>query len=96
MVYANEQPFVMNRDCSGMDLTIQQRLKVRITAQIIVPVYFLGECRGVLSCVQLVRGDEPEAEGFEAEALRPVKRAADALRVIIDAGCLAKTIGIVV
>ena len=47
MVFANEQPFVMNHDRSGMDPTVQERLKVRVTAQIIVPLYFLGECRGV-------------------------------------------------
>jgi transcriptional regulator with GAF, ATPase, and Fis domain len=94
MVFANEQPFVMNRDRSGMDPTLMQKLKQRITAQIIVPLYFLGECRGVVSCVQIARGDEPEAAGFEAEALRPIKRAADALRVIIDSTCLTKTLGI--
>ena len=27
MVFANEQPFVMNRDRSGMDLTVQELLK---------------------------------------------------------------------
>ncbi len=85
----------MNRDNSGMDPTLQTRLKLRITAQIIVPLYFLGECRGVLSCVQIAHGDEPEGDGFEAEGLRPIKRAADALRVIIDSVCLAKTVGIV-
>ncbi len=95
MVFANEQPFVMNHDRSGMDVTVQERLKIRVTAQIIVPLYFLGECRGVVSCVQIARGDEPEAAGFEAEALRPVKRAAEALRVMIDAVCLAKTVGVV-
>lgn len=94
MVFANEQPFVMNRDRAGMDPTLMDRLKLRITSQIIVPLYFLGECRGVVSCVQIARGDEPEAAGFEAEALRPVKRATDALRVIIDSVCLARTIGV--
>ncbi len=94
MVFANEQPFVMNRDRSGMDPTVQERLKLRVTAQIIAPLYFLGECRGVISCVQIARGDEPEGAGFEAESLRPVKRAADALRVIIDLVCLSKTVGI--
>ena len=49
----------------------------------------------VVSCVQIARGDEAEAAGFEAEALRPVKRAAEALRVIIDSVCLAKTVGVV-
>ena len=94
MVFANEQPFVMNRDRTGMDPTLMEKLKQRITSQLIVPLYFLGECRGVVSCVQIARGDEPEAAGFEAEALQPVKRAADALRVIIDSVCLARTVGI--
>ncbi len=94
MVFSNEQPFVMNRDRSGMDLTVQEMLKIRVTTMIAVPLYFLGECRGVVSCVKVARGDEPEPPSFEAEALQPIKRVADALHAIIDGSILAKTIGI--
>ena len=94
MVFANEQPFVMNKDHTGMDLTVQDMLKIRITTMIAVPLYFLGECRGVVSCVKVARGDEPEPPGFEAAALSPIKRVADALHALIDGSLLAKTLGI--
>lgn len=94
MVFANEQPFVMNRDRTGMDLTVQESLKIRVVTMIAVPLYFLGECRGVVSCVRTARGDEPEPSGFEAEHLGPIKRAADALHALIDGEVLAKTVGL--
>lgn len=94
MVFANEQPFVMNGDRTGMDRTVEELLKIRVTTMIAVPLYFLGECRGVVTCVRTARGDEPEPSGFEAEHLGPVKRAADALHALIDGEVLAKTVGL--
>lgn len=95
MVFANEQPFVMNADRTGMDRTVEKLLKIRVTTMIAVPLYFLGECRGVVSCVRVARGDESEPPGFEAEHLGPVKRAVDALHALIDGEILAKTVGLV-
>jgi hypothetical protein len=94
MVFANEQPFVMNRESAEIDRGLDDRLRVRTCALIAVPFYFLGNCRGVISCVQLRRGDGPEPAGFEAEALTPVQRAADALHALIDADILARTVGV--
>ena len=95
MVFANEQPFVMNGDRTGMDRTVEETLKIRIVTMIAVPLYFLGECRGVVSCVRVARGGESEPAGFEAEHLAPVKRAADALHALIDGEILARTVGLV-
>ena len=94
MVFANQQPFVMNQDRSGMDLSVQELLKIRVTTMIAVPLYFLGECRGVVSCVKVARGNEPEPPGFPAESLQPIKRAADALHALIDGTVLGKTLGV--
>ena len=84
MVFANEQPFVMNGDRTGMDRTVEETLKIHVTTMIAVPLYFLGECRGVVSCVRTARGDAPVPPGFEAGHLAPIKRAADALHAVID------------
>src|SRR5262249_36878765 len=57
MVFASEQPFMENEvwKNSRQSKLLDTQLQVRTWAMIAVPFYFLGTCRGVISCVQLKR-----------------------------------------
>ena len=96
MVFANEQPFVEN-DVAGnrnQSKLLDSRLGCQTDALIAVPFYFLGSCRGVISCVQLMgNGASSRARGFSTTALKAVERSATTLSRLIDHALLSKTVG---
>jgi hypothetical protein len=104
MVFANEQSFAESeifrnaRHAKELD----QNLKMTTYAMIAVPFYFLKECRGVISCVQLIdvaveanqivpTGKKPS--GFGIEALSIVQNAALLVRDLINYNLLKTTVG---
>jgi hypothetical protein len=70
-------------------------LGVETVALIAVPFYFLGACRGVVSCVQLRPAGVSEAKsaGFRPEHLSAVERSAAVLSRLIEFRVLSQTIG---
>lgn len=98
MVFAAEQPFLENQVFKDpkQDKSIDSILGQRTVAMIAVPLYFLGACRGVISCVQLanVSSSADDPRGFaEADKAR-VCLASAVLGRLIDYSLLRKTVGL--
>jgi hypothetical protein len=99
LVFANEQSFVetevfRNAQHSGI---LDNKLGVTTYAMIVVPFYFLNECRGVVSCVKLMEATAcagklvpkgPVPSGFDLDHLAAVQNAALIIRDLIDYGLL--------
>lgn len=98
-VFAYEQPFCENEVHRNekQDPTLDRKLKVRTRAMIAVPLYFAGTVRGVISCVQLTRGDgnavAAAPPGFTISDLRKVQLAAEILTRLIDHRLVGATVG---
>ena len=97
MVLASEQPFVENEvhKNSQQSKLLDTTLAVQTHALIAVPFYFLKNCRGVVSCVQLkASGDRnPEPGGFGPKALAAVQRATNVLTRLLEHRILSSTVG---
>ncbi len=97
MVFANEQPFVENEafENTRQDKRLDNMLGVRTLGLIAVPFYFLKSCRGVVSCVQLARGNGPSSakSPFEPGHLAAVQRGATTVSRLIDLSLISRTIG---
>jgi hypothetical protein len=95
MVFSSEQPFLENEiwKNSHHSKLLDSMLKLQTNAMIAVPFYFLGACRGVLSCVQLNKSDTPAGGGFRAEHLAHVQRATAVLSQLIELRLLSCTVG---
>ena len=78
------------------DKRVDRVMGLVTTAQIAVPLHFAGECRGVISCVQLTTpGTEaPTPSGFSLESLRAVEFGADVLGRLLDHALLNATLGL--
>jgi hypothetical protein len=103
LVFANEQSFVetevyRNVQHSGI---LDNKLGVTTYAMIVVPFYYLNECRGVVSCVKLMeatacagklvpQGSVPS--GFDLNDLAIVQNAVLIIRDLIDYGLLKTTV----
>jgi hypothetical protein len=103
LVFANEQSFVetevfRNVQHSGI---LDDKLGVTTYAMIVVPFYFLNECRGVISCVKLMeatvcagklvpKGSVPS--GFDLNDLATIQNAVLIIRDLIDYGLLKTTV----
>jgi hypothetical protein len=101
LVFANEQSFVetevfRNAQHSGI---LDGKLGVTTYAMIVVPFYFLNECRGVISCVKLMEATAragklvpkgPVPNGFDLDDLATIQNAVLIIRDLIDYG-LVKT-----
>ena len=94
-VLVSEQAFIENEVYKNArhDDKLNESLAQTTFAMIVVPLYFLNECRGVISCVQLInariRGGEaiPEGKvprGFAPSDLTAVQSAAEGVRALID------------
>ena len=98
MVFSAEQPFLENHvfEDSNLDKTLDLMLRQRTYAMIAAPFYFLGACRGVVSCVQLTGSDstEPDPTGFDEADKARVCFAAATLGRLIDCSVLRKAIGL--
>lgn len=95
LVFANEQSFVeteiyRNAQHSGI---LDEKLGVTTYAMVVVPFYFLNECRGVISCVKLIetivsdgkllpKGSVPS--DFNLSDLSTIQNAALIIRDLID------------
>ena len=97
MVFASEQPFVENdvykntRQSRQLDSLLQKQTH----ALIALPFYFLKNCRGVVSCVQL---GEPERQqparcGFTHVHLAEMQRTVGILSRLLEYQLLGRTVG---
>ena len=105
MVLATEQGFVENEVYRNENHSklLDNQLGVVTYAMIAVPFYFLSDCRGVISCVQLSqvkkeRGQliplEPSPAGFGFESLLPVQQAASVIRDLLDLRVIRSAFGL--
>ena len=97
MVFASEQPFLENEVSKnpGQSKLLDSLLEVKTTALIAVPFYFLGTCRGVVSCVQLSKsGSQPaSAPGFRPQHLDTMQRTASILSNLLEYQLLSYAVG---
>ncbi len=97
MVLATEQPFLENEvwKSTRQSKVLDSLLGVKTCAMIAVPFYFLGACRGVVSCVQLQRpgAPEPPPPGFGPEHLQQVEFATALLSQLMELRLLEQAIG---
>jgi hypothetical protein len=104
LVVASEHPFVENEVYNNIDHsnTLDKALHKATYAMIVVPLYFLNEVRGVISCVQLqdveIRdgkavpiGEKPS--GFRPEDLNAIQTISAVVRDLIDYRLLGTAIG---
>jgi hypothetical protein len=98
MVFASEQPFLENEvwKNAAQSKLLDSQLNAQTCAMIAVPFYFLGGCRGVVSCVQLKRpgSTEPEPPGFRAEHLASVQMATALLSQLLEFRLLSRAVGL--
>ena len=97
MVVATEQPICENdmRANQRQDKTLDQRLQLETAAMLAVPLYYVGELRGVISCVQLQEpGDETRSRGFSMENLRRLQLTSGVLSRLIEHRLLTLCLGL--
>jgi hypothetical protein len=104
LVVASEQSFVETEVYKNArhSRKLDDKLSVTTYAMIVVPFYFLNECRGVISCVQLVK-IKREADhsipagrvppGFDLNHLSIIQRVALVVRDLIDYRLLRISVG---
>ena len=104
MVVASEHPFVENNVYKNdkQDKALDKKLGKVTYAMVAVPLYFLNEVRGVISCVQLqdftMKDDKviptpPTPPGFGPAELDTVQTIAAVVRDLIDYRLLGTAIG---
>jgi hypothetical protein len=97
MVFASEQPFMENavHDNPSRSRLLDSLLQVETTALIAVPFYFLGACRGILSCVRLNRPEDSITVGsdFGPRHLAAMQRAASLISHLIEHEQLSNVVG---
>ena len=104
LVAASEHPFVENNVYKNIkqDKALDEKLEKMTYAMVAVPLYFLNEVRGVISCVQLQdvdirdgkpvpKGDTPR--GFGPAELNAIQTIAAVVRDLIDYRLLGTAIG---
>ncbi len=88
MVVAMEQPICENGMCgnNSQDKALDHTLRLETCAMLAVPFYFLGELRGVISCVQLKPDGSPDPDppGFSPDSLRALQSTAGLLSRLIE------------
>ena len=88
MVVATEQPICENELHLNQqqDPTLDRQLNLQTCAMVAAPFYFAGELRGVVSAVQLRKGDAclNDREGFGYEDLQAVQRSASILGLLLE------------
>jgi hypothetical protein len=104
LVVASERAFVENQVYKNVEhsAALDQRMGNTTYAMIAVPLYFLNEVRGVISCVQLVdvlveKGQATPAEetppGFSPQDLATMQTTAAVIRDLIDYRLLGVAVG---
>jgi hypothetical protein len=98
MVLASEQPFIENEVYKNEDQSklLDTTLRLRTYAMIAIPFYLLGDCRGVLSCVQLLsEGTSPkEPAGFTPDSLDHVRHGGAVLAQLLEYRVLRILLGL--
>ena len=98
MVFASEQPFTENEVWKNANQSklLDSMLDVQTYAMIAVPFYFLEECRGVVSCVQLKKPASPHADppGFGPENVISLQRATALVSRLIEFRLLSRALGL--
>jgi hypothetical protein len=99
MVFSSEQSFIENEVFKNnqQDKTLDSMLRVRTYAMIAVPFYFLQECRGVASCVQLISTATPEAaspKGFDGVHETMFRNGSVVLGRLLDYWVVTRAIGL--
>ncbi|HEV2208302.1 MAG TPA: hypothetical protein VG167_05965 [Verrucomicrobiae bacterium] len=87
MVFASEQPFLENEvwKNSSQSKLLDEKLQVQTWAMLAVPFYLWRRCRGVISCVQLKRGqEEATPPGFRPENLSSIEQVSLLLTRLLD------------
>jgi hypothetical protein len=104
MVLQNEQSFMENEVYRNEHHSklLDNQLGVLTYAMIVVPFYFLSGCRGVISCVQLVRAKkelgnlvltESRPPGFTIDDLSQIEGAATIIRDLLDFRLMKTALG---
>jgi hypothetical protein len=97
MVFASEQPFLENEVFKNarQSKALDKLLRSETFAMIAVPFYLLGECQGVVSCVQLKRPEAGPAPppGFRPDHLVRVQRMTAVFSQLLEYRILCRTIG---
>jgi hypothetical protein len=97
MVVATEQPICENdmRANRRQDRTLDRRLQLETAAMLAVPFYYVGELRGVISCVQIQQpGDETAARGFSVDDLERLQLTVGVLSRLMEHRLLALCLGL--
>ncbi len=98
MVFSNEKPFTENEvpKNAAQDKTLDKKLNVQTLAMIIVPLYFLEACRGVISCVKLGTPGtaRKDSQGFPENAQTFLVHGATTLGRLLDLHVLRITLGL--
>lgn len=98
MVFGNERPFMENQvpKNARQDKTLDKQLGKQTLAMVIVPFYFLGACRGVISCVKMgVPGEvQPESQRFAESAQAFLVHGSTVLGRLLDLSVLRTTLGV--
>lgn len=97
-VAATEQPICENQVCndSRQDGRLDATLGVKTATMLAVPFTFLGELRGVISCVRLMPKEPaaPAPSGFTAGDLQALQFTARIVSRLIEYRLLARTLGL--
>jgi hypothetical protein len=104
LVAASEQSFVETGVYKNArhSRKLDDKLSVMTHAMIVVPFYFLNECRGVISCVQLAKTkrqadrlipDGPAPAGFDLQNLSAIQHVAVIVRDLIEYRLLRIAVG---
>lgn len=98
MVAATQQPICENDMCrdARQDTALDRQLQLQTCAMLAVPFSFMGEVRGVISCVQLKAAGsaEPDPPGFPPKALQTFQLTAGVLARLIEYRLLALCLGL--
>ena len=96
MVLASEQPFIENEVFKNtrQSKLLDAALLVQTYALIAVPFYFLKNCCGVISCVQLKTpgSQAPDPPGFAPSALIPIQTATTLISRLLEYRVLSSTV----
>lgn len=104
LVVASERAFIDSNvyKNSNYSAVLDEKLHNTTYAMIAVPLYFLSQVRGVISCVQLIDVLLPQGEpvpagktppGFKPQHLVAIQTASAVIRDLIDYRLLATTVG---
>ena len=96
MAFSNEQSFLENDvfKNSRHDTTLDSKLNVKTRAMIVTPFYFLGACRGVMTCVQFEEIPPSRSLGFNEGDMGTLRQTAAVLGKLVDARILRTVVGL--